>query len=310
MSKTKDILEFKNLKSLTDYFNTEDKCIGYLKELFWGGDLPPACLKCGCESKLYQRETGNIKCHECHAEFNVLTDTFFENTKLSLIKWFMAIYLASTNKRGISSTNLAKIIGTTQKTAWFMLQRLRRAYSKLAPEILEGEACCDETFIGGKSRNRHYHLRPKSLGYDKYPKTFVFGLMAGGKVRTFVIPAIKSNYISPIIHKYIKRGSVLTTDSGSGYVGLQHRYKHFVNDHNKYEYSNQGHSTNPIENYWSHLKRSIIGVYYLISKKHTERYLSEFDFKFNTRNETSASRFNLVLKNCENTRLTYKNLTA
>jgi transposase-like protein len=310
----KQLTGFKNLVELMVCFKSNVECLNYLKSLSWeNSETPLECPHCGHTKKIYAyADKQTFRCSECDVKFNVLTNTIFENTKVPLNKWFAAIWMAGSFKRGVSSVQLSKEIGVTQKTAWFMLQRLRIMFENLAPESLEGTMCVDETYIGGKQKNKHYNKRTKGQqGRGGSEKINVFGIMeVDGKVKSKVVPDVKRETLVPIIEQYAPFGSTIMSDEWFAYRGLAKNYHHDVCDHGRYQYvSDTGATTNPIENYWSHVKRAVIGTYYHISKKHINRYLAEFDYKFNTRKETDASRFILTLQNSHG-RLKYRELIS
>lgn len=311
----KQLPPFKNLVELMEYFN-KGSATDYLKSVIWNGNQnPSACPRCGHTSTYKFKNSDTYKCSGCKKKFNVFTNTIFENTKLPLIKWIACLYMATTYKRGISSVQVARNIGVTQKTAWFMMQRIRVMFTNLAPEALEGVCTADETFIGGKNKNRH---ADKKYKYERDTRSFpdkidVFGVMEvgpKGRVVTQVIPDVKMSTLQGAVMKYVKKKSTIMTDEWKGYQYLHYHYDHMICNHARYQYvSDEGATTNPIENYWSHVKRAVIGTYYHLSRKHISRYLSEFDYKFNTRNETEYDRFRMTLANAHG-RLKYKQLIA
>ncbi len=303
--------QIKSLVDLMAYFKNEDECKKYLKKLIWKDVVPSECPRCG-NAKTYQFKDGHTyKCSGCRKKFNLLTNTIFENTKIPLQKWIIAIYLACTEKRGTSSYQLSQFMGLTQKTAWFMLQRIRTMFEELQPQALEGICTADETYVGGKQKNKHMDKRVKGQqGRGSSEKINVFGVMeVDGMVKSEVVQNVKRETLIPLIQKYVTSGSTIMTDEWHGYNGLNKSYDHHVCDHGRYQYvSDTGATTNPIENYWSHLKRAVIGTYYHVSKKHIQRYLFEFDYKFNYRNMKDGDRLNMTIAHVRNTRLKYKDL--
>lgn len=301
--------EFKNLIDLQQAFPKQKDCLRYLKTVLWEGS-PPGCPCCGSTDYYSYSDKHTYRCKDCDKKFNILTGTIFENTKIPLIKWFAAIYLASTCKRGISSHQLAKLIGVTQKTSWFMLHRLRSMFTVLSPAKVEGLTCVDETYVGGKYKNKHKDKRkPGSQGRSLVDKVLVFGAMEiKGNLKTQVIPAFHNNTIVSAVHGCVSPGSTVMSDELAAYTHLGDDYYHDSCNHSTKRYvSDTGATTNPIENAWSHLKRTILGTYYHVSPKHIDKYLKEFEYKYNSRNSAEAARFSSLLANC-GIRLKYKDL--
>lgn len=308
---------FKSVVDLMAKLKTDSDCRTYLKRLLWKSETPLGCPRCGDTATYSFKDGRTYKCAGCRQKFNLLTGTIFENTKLPLNKWIACIWMATSYKRGISSYQVARNLGVTQKTAWFMMQRIRKLYEQLKVTQLEGIVACDETFVGGKNANRHadkkFDYKGKDYRKSKFPdKISVFGAMeVGGKVISISVPDVKMSSLQPAVIKYVKAKSTVMTDEHHGYQYLHHRYKHMICNHSESEYvAKDGATTNPIENYWSHVKRAVIGTYYKMTPKHIDRYLAEFDFKFNYRELHDGEKFNLVLSQSHNTRLTYNQLIA
>lgn len=311
----KQSTSFKGVVDLMAKLNNDYDCELYIKTLLWENpEKPSGCPRCG-NTTTYQFKDGQThKCAGCRRKFNVLTGTIFENTKLPLNKWIACIWMSTSYKRGISSYQVARNLGVTQKTAWFMMQRIRKLFDALKPEQeeLRGVCTADEAYIGGKQKNKHYNKRVKGQqGRGSSEKINVFGVMqVGGKVVTEVVTSCGRSVLQPLLDKYVAPGSTLMTDEWHGYANAHTTFNHIVCDHAKYEYvAKDGATTNPIENYWSHVKRAVIGTYYKLSKKHIERYLREFDFKFNYRGLSDNDKFSLSLSQLPNSRLKYKQLT-
>lgn len=300
-----------NILELTDYFKGEEDCIDYLKSLIWNNDTPPCCPRCGFVNVYSFKNGKTYKCAECRNKFNLFTNTIFENTKLPLKKWITAIYILCSEKRGVSSYQLTKYIGVTQNTAWFMLQRIRKLFEALQPTALEGTCTADETYIGGKQKNKHEDKKVKGQqGRGSSEKINVVGVMqVGGQVKTCVTKSVGQDVLIPFLKQYVVPNSTIMTDEWKGYNGLNKTFTHTICDHNKKQYvSDTGATTNNLENYWSHVKRAVIGTYYHISKKHINRYLLEFDYKFNYRKLTDGDKLNLTLRQLPKTRLKYNDL--
>jgi transposase-like protein len=301
-------LNFKSLPALLKHFQNEDTCVEFLKKQRWNNK--PVCPHCGSMKTPYETNRG-YKCSEkeCHKKFSITTGTIFENTKIKLSLWYAAIYIASAHKKGISSHQLAKDLGITQKSAWFMLMRIREGMKERNPKMLVGTTQADETFVGGKNRNRHNDKKVElSQGRSVKDKTPVFGLLNNGSVNTQVVADTKAITLKPIIKEMVEKGSIIVTDEWGAYNGINSDFQHEVVKHKESNYvSTTGFHTNGIEGYWSLFKRGIYGIYHHASPKHLQRYCNEFSYRFNTRVIKDTDRFSLSLTKI-NGRLTYKNL--
>lgn len=302
-------MKYKNLIEVTKHFSDEKVCKEHLEKLRWNGKV--TCPHCN-HGKVYTTSAG-YKCAnpECYKKFTVTVGTFFENTKIPLSKWFVAIYIATSHKKGIASLQLARDISVTQKTAWFMLQRIREMLKQNAPEMLEGIVEVDETFIGGKNKNRNENKKIKgSQGRSVKDKTPVLGLFQrNGMITSKPIKNTNSETIQPIINETVKKGSQLVTDEWLGYTGLDKNYEHNIINHSAKQYVNGIFHTNTVEGFWSLLKRGIIGIYHQVSEKHLNKYCGEFSFRYNTRGMREHERFDHSISQC-NGRLKYKVLIA
>jgi len=300
--------DFTNLLELVEYFDNEQKCIDYFANKKWGNS--PVCPHCGCK-KVYSFKDGKrYKCASCRKQFTVRIGTIFEDSKVSLKKWFMAMYLLASHKKGISSHQLARDIGVTQRTAWFMLHRIRYAFEQCNIDVeLEGDVELDETYVGGKNKNRHFDKKVKhSQGRSIKDKVPVFGMIErGGIVIATVVPDVKMDTLHKIIKEKIKDTARLMTDEYLGYNGLDKIFTHLKVNHGANQYVIGEAYTNTIEGFWSHLKRMVMGVYHSISRKHLQRYVDEECFRFNTRKMKDAERMNNLLSLCC-VRLTYNKL--
>jgi hypothetical protein len=260
------------------------------------------------------------KCYEGHplAKFSLKVGTVFEDSPLPLQKWLPALWLLTNCKNGISSYELARALKVTQKTAWFMLHRLRLALQGEDGGKLGGEVEVDETYIGGKARNMHAKKR-KRLGMSQKAsmvgKVAVMGLLERhGKdghstMRTAVIAGRKRHQLRGPIDQHIEKGATIHTDSFTAYRGLDSDYEHNVIDHAE-KYVDGNIHTNGCENFWSLLKRAIKGTYVSVEPFHLFRYLDEQSFRFNNRKDNDAGRFLFALFGILNKRLTYKALTG
>lgn len=300
---------FKSIIDLIDNLQTDDDCRMFLEKIRWNGE--PECPHCGVKSEKHYMLNksdfkGLYKCKDCRNRFTITVGTMFESSHISLRKWFTAIYIFASHKKGISSMQLHKDLNVTQKTAWYMLNRIRFNFNQEQIVVFDGEVQADETYVGGNARkknNEHKNTQGRSLKI----KTPVFGLISNGTVFTKVVPNAKGKTLKSIISSRVLKGSTLITDGWRGYKGLGEDYRHEVVEHNKGTYKRDKYHTNNIEGFWSILKRGIIGIYHFCSVKHLGKYCNEFSFRFNTREMSDGQRFNEVLK-IVNTRLTYKNL--
>jgi hypothetical protein len=234
----------------------------------------------------------------------------FEGSPISLRKWFIAAYIFSAHKKGISSHQLARDIDVTQKTAWFMLHRLRESFTDNVQGQLEDVVSIDETFVGGKNKNRHSDKKKEGgQGGASEDKTIVMGAMQiGGIVVTKVVADRQSETMLPIIKDMVKKGSILVTDEHKAYYKVKKEYFHIVVNHNQGEYTHNAFSTNNIEGFWSGLKRGIIGIYHSVTPKHLQAYCEEFGYRYNSRKMTDKERFDLTLLRTEGRQIKYNQL--
>lgn len=274
---------FKNLIDLMDFFKDEEFCHNFLKNLFWGENREnKKCPHCGSCNVNEFKDFKKNRCYDCKFEFSIRKNTIFDDSKVSLKKWFMVIYLANSNKKGINSIAISKQVGITQKTAWFMLHRIKNAStSAMFSNQFKGTVEIDEAYIGGSESNRH--SKDRKLGEKE--KTVVIGMInrETGMAKAMKVPSSEKEWLLPKINVNVARGSTIVTDTYHAYKDLKKNYKHKTVKHSAGEYSrnekdNEGRTafkvhTNSIEGFWSLVKRTINGTHHWISKKHINKYI-------------------------------------
>lgn len=291
------------------YFGDADRAHEFMLKIRFPNGV--ACPRMGCGNADVQFiATRKIwRCKECKRQFSVKVGTIFEDSPIGLDKWLPTVWLLASNKNGISSLELHRALGVTQKTAWFMLHRVRLAMQTGTFEKLAGKVEVDETYVGGRVR----HSKPGPTGKkSKGPrsgKTMVMGLVERqGKVRAFVVPDVTRATLHGRIREHVEPGTVVYTDAWHSYKGLVD-YVHYVVNHD-YEYVNGHIHTNTIENFWSLLRRALHGTYIAARPWHLHRYVDEEAFRFNTRDMKDGDRFVEAVRKVDGKRLTYRALTA
>ena len=309
--------EPKSLQEAVVYFSNPDNCIDYLAVRRWpdGRVICPTCesdkVKFNADRRIWQCSS-----HHSKRQFSIKVGTIMEDSAIPLDKWLMAMWMVTNCKNGISSYEIAKDVKVTQKSAWFMLHRIRLAMQDETSGKLSGHVEVDETFIGGKARNMHLDKRERRItGTGGKDKTIVFGaLERGGKIRTAVISDRKRAALQVEVKKHVEAGSALYSDALKSYDGLAQEYAHKVIDHAEKYVDGQVH-TNGLENFWSLLKRGISGTYVAVEPFHLFRYLDEQVFRYNNRGNrenkvTDSDRFDMIVRKIVGKRLTFAALTG
>ncbi|WP_199792295.1 IS1595 family transposase [Allosphingosinicella vermicomposti] len=303
------IQQFDTLFQMMQAFPDEQSAIDHFTAIRWKNG--PFCPQCGSTKVYHFSDKRTHKCGDCRKRFSIKVGTIFEDSKIELRKWLLAIWLITSHKKGIASTQLAKDIGVTQKTAWFMTHRLRHAIAtKSFNRPLSGEIESDETFIGGKEKNKHAWQRTggKQGGSGKVA---VLGMLErGGELRTEITPNLRAATVQDRIRDNVEPGSAIMTDEHGAFLGLQGDYNHHRVNHSAGEYVRHFClHTNGIESVWALFKRQIVGTHHFLSPKHLSRYLGEMTWRFNLREMGEGSRVNALLAQTTG-RLTYQDLIA
>jgi transposase-like protein len=293
------------------YFANPVNCREYLVARRWSNGV--TCPRCGGNDVLFLEKYNRWHCRAKHPapQFTLKTGTIMEDSPIGLDKWLMAMWMVVNCKNGVSSYEIHRDLGITQKTAWFLDHRIRLALTCGSFEKLSGHVEADETFIGGKARNMHVGKRLRRItGTGGKDKTAVMGMLErGGKVRTTVISNRKKTVLQAEVRKHIEAGSALYTDALLSYQGLAGDYAHQVIDH-AVKYVDGNVHTNGLENFWSLLKRSIAGTYVSVEPFHLFRYLDEQAYRHNNRKMQDSERFDLAVRGIVGKRLTFDELTG
>jgi len=306
----------KTLLEAVRYFSKPENCRDYLVSRRWPKGV--TCPVCGSTSVYFDTSRNGWECKTRHPKrkFTLKTGTIFEDSALGLDKWLPCVWLIANAKNGISSWEIHRALGVTQKTAWFMLHRVRLAMQAIDGGKLGGDVEIDETYIGGRARNMHPGKKARVLGGRKggvTGKVAVMGLLdrhgkdAVSQVRTVVLNGRKRGHIQPEVRKHVEEGTALYTDALMSYDGLGSDYVHNVIDHAEAYVEGNVH-TNGCENFWSLLKRGLKGTYVAVEPFHLFRYLDEQCFRFNERTDTDSERFDTVIGSIVGRRLTYADL--
>jgi len=311
----------KTLQAAVEFFSDPARCQDYLAGMRWPNGV--ICPICNEPEPRYLVNQRRWECKHKHPrrQFSVKVGTIFEDSPIPLKSWLLAVWQITNCKNGISSYELARALGVTQKTAWFMNHRIRLAMQGEDGGTLDGEVEVDETYIGGKGRNMHasrkrrlQQTHPKFLrGVEG--KVAVMGLLqrhdrkGGSRVKTAVVPNARKHHLRAQVEKHVPDGATIYTDDFASYRDLSLYYQHKVIDHAERYVDGQIH-TNGMENFWSLLKRAINGTYVSVEPFHLFRYLDEQAFRFNQREDTDAERFARTLQHVVGRRVTFDQLTG
>lgn len=300
-----------NLIEFQQKFGTEKACKDWLAESRWGSKETPICPHCASK-KIYIHNNDKLyTCSDCNKQFTVRIGTIFEDSRLPLFKWFIAIYLFTSLKKGISSVQLSKYINVTQKTAWFMLHRIREVMDDSdTHNPFDGTTEIDEAYLGGKEANKHASKKGIS------EKTVVIGMVnrETGKVKAMKVANADAENLLPKIYKNVKDYSNIITDTLHAYKKLKKHYNHKTIKHSAGEYVKKDARvaykihTNTIEGFWDELKRGIKCIYHWASEKHINKYLNEYCLRYNEREITDFERFRNWFGKCQDKRLAYVDL--
>ena len=303
------------LQETIAFFSVEQNAHEFMFALRWPDGIAK-CPACASDQSYYLPSGKVWKCRACARKYSLKVGTLFEDSPISLCKWICAVWLIVNAKNGISSYEIHRAIGVTQKTAWFMLQRIRLGLQNGSFLELDGHVEVDETWIGGRARNMHAAVKRKKIkGTGNTALTPVQGLLqrtgakGASKIRLAVVDSTQREELQGNVRKYVLKGAEVHTDALKSYTGLADDYTHNVIDH-AVSYVNGHVHTNGLENFWSLLKRTIKGTHVSVEPFHLFRYLDEQAFRFNERKDDDKGRFLKAIAGIIGKRLTWKSLTG
>jgi transposase-like protein len=288
------------------YFADPDRALAFVVSMRWPNGV--ACPRLGCGSAdVHLIATRRIwRCKDCKRQFSAKVGSIFEDSPIGFDKWLPALWMLTNCRNGVSSHELGRVLGVTQKTAWFMLHRLRHAMKDDTTDQMMGPVEADETYVGGYRRTPDWAKKRRNPFEGK---AIVMGIVErGGKARAIIVPNTKAKTLLPKIREHVARGATVYTDELAAYRGLKDDYVHYVINHTQ-RYVDRHITTNRVENFWACLKRTLGGTYIAPRTFHLERYIDEQIFRFNVRGQRDYARFALAAKGADGRRLTWAMLT-
>lgn len=282
-----------NIIQVYKQFPTTQDCINHLEKVRWDG--VPTCPYCNSTNQSPLPKENRYHCNKCKTSFSVTVGTIFHKTKMDLQKWFLAISLVLNAKKGLSARQLARDIEVTKDTAWRIMMQIRKAFVDDG-DLLEGIIEVDETYIGGKNKNRHKDKKTEGgQGRGGDDKTPVVGtLQRDGKVKAQKVSDVSKKTLHGIVKQNVKKGSQIMTDEWKSYNGLCLLYGHQIVKHSMNEYVNGACHTNTLEGFWSLLKRGVIGQYHYVTERHLNKYINEFCYRYNNRDNKDVFAMTLT----------------
>lgn len=305
----------KTLLDAVRYFSDLDACHSYMRRIKWP-DGKPSCPHCGSDRLGEITTRAKFQCRDCRKQTSYKAGTIFEDSPLGLDKWFVAVWSIANCKNGISSHELARALGVTQKTAWFMLHRIRAAMQVGGLDQFDGPAEADTTYVGGRAENMHAKRRERVIrGRGAVGKAIVHGVLQrstpeqASQVRANVVGSDDGARLLPEVRRHVRRGAQVYTDDASAYGDLAFTHFHTAIDHSR-AYVRGAVHTNCLENFWSLLKRALGGTYVAVAPFHLLRYVHEQSFRFNERRTNDSGRFARAMRGTVGRRLTWRALAG